>query len=79
MLDAINKGRANGNGNMAAGLVEGGDAEAVAQFVAVAVGSRQVARLRVHPAASGKRVAPLAPFRRTVRKDVVRVGTSVGL
>ena len=39
VLDAINKGRANGNGNMAAGLVEGGDAEAVAQFVAVAVGS----------------------------------------
>jgi mono/diheme cytochrome c family protein len=39
VLDAINKGRANGNGNMAAGLVEGSDAEAVAQFVAVAVGS----------------------------------------
>ena len=39
VLDAINKGRANGNGNMAAGLVEGSDAEAVAQFVAVAVGN----------------------------------------
>jgi mono/diheme cytochrome c family protein len=38
VLDAIAKGRANGNGNMAAGLVEGEDAEAVAQFVAVAVG-----------------------------------------
>ena len=37
--DAIAKGRANGNGNMAAGLVEGEDAEAVAQFVAVAVGN----------------------------------------
>jgi len=40
VLDAIKKGRANGNGNMAAGLVEGEDAEAVAQFVAVAVGNK---------------------------------------
>jgi mono/diheme cytochrome c family protein len=39
VLDAIKNGRANGNGNMAAGLVEGEDAEAVAQFVAVAVGN----------------------------------------
>ena len=39
VLDAIEKGRAGGNGNMAAGLVEGEDAEAVAQFVAVAVGN----------------------------------------
>jgi mono/diheme cytochrome c family protein len=39
VLDAIAKGRANGNGNMAAGLFEGEDAEAVAQFVAVAVGN----------------------------------------
>jgi mono/diheme cytochrome c family protein len=39
VLDAIKKGRANGNGNMAAGLVQGDDAEAVAQFVAVAVGN----------------------------------------
>jgi mono/diheme cytochrome c family protein len=39
ILDAIHKGRANGNGNMAANLVEGADAEAVAQFVAVAVGN----------------------------------------
>jgi mono/diheme cytochrome c family protein len=39
VLDAINKGRANGNGNMAAQLVDGEDAEAVAQFVAVAVGN----------------------------------------
>ena len=39
MLDAIEKGRARGNGNMAADLVEGEDAEAVAQFVAVAGGS----------------------------------------
>jgi mono/diheme cytochrome c family protein len=38
VLDAIEKGRANGDGNMAARLVEGEDAEAVAQFVAVAVG-----------------------------------------
>jgi len=39
VLDAIEKGRASGNGNMAARLVEGEDAEAVAQFVAVAVGN----------------------------------------
>ncbi|MBA3406483.1 MAG: hypothetical protein H0U06_00235 [Solirubrobacterales bacterium] len=39
VLDAIEKGRANGNGNMSAALVEGEDAEAVAQFVAVAVGN----------------------------------------
>jgi mono/diheme cytochrome c family protein len=39
VLDAVNKGRANGKGNMAAQLVEGQDAEAVAQFVAVAVGN----------------------------------------
>ena len=38
-LDAIENGRANGNGNMAADLVEGEDAEAVAQFVAVATGN----------------------------------------
>jgi mono/diheme cytochrome c family protein len=38
VLDAINKGRARGNGNMAAQLVEGKDAEDVAAFVAKAVG-----------------------------------------
>ena len=38
MLDAIENGRARGNGQMAADLVEGEDAEAVAQYVAVAVG-----------------------------------------
>lgn len=38
VLDAINKGRARGNGNMAAGLVEGEDADDVAAFVAKAVG-----------------------------------------
>jgi len=38
VLDAINKGRARGNGNMAAQLVEGKDAEDVASFVAKAVG-----------------------------------------
>jgi len=41
VLDAINKGRARGNGNMAANLVEGEDAEDVAEFVAVSVGSQQ--------------------------------------
>ncbi len=39
VLDAIEKGRANGSGNMAADLVQGEDAEAVAQFVAVATGN----------------------------------------
>jgi mono/diheme cytochrome c family protein len=38
VLEAIEDGRADGDGNMAADLVEGEDAEAVAQFVAVAVG-----------------------------------------
>ena len=38
VLDAIHKGRARGNGNMAADLVTGEDAEAVAEFVAVATG-----------------------------------------
>ena len=37
--DAIEKGRANGSGNLAADLVQGEDAEAVAQFVAVATGN----------------------------------------
>ena len=38
VLDAIHKGRANGNGNMAADLVEGKDADDVASYVAKAVG-----------------------------------------
>jgi mono/diheme cytochrome c family protein len=38
VLDAIEKGRAAGNGNMPADLYEGRDAEAVAEFVAVASG-----------------------------------------
>ena len=38
VLDAIRKGRARGNGQMAADLVEGEDAEDVASFVAKAVG-----------------------------------------
>jgi mono/diheme cytochrome c family protein len=38
VLDAIHNGRARGGGQMAADLVEGEDAEAVAQYVAVAVG-----------------------------------------
>ena len=38
VLDAIENGRARGNGNMAADLVVGQDAEAVAEFVAVATG-----------------------------------------
>lgn len=38
VLDAIENGRARGNGNMAADLVEGKDAEDVASYVAKAVG-----------------------------------------
>lgn len=38
VLDAIHNGRARGNGQMAADLVVGKDAEAVAAFVAKAVG-----------------------------------------
>jgi mono/diheme cytochrome c family protein len=38
VLDAIKRGRAQGNGAMAADLVTGSDAEAVAAFVAKAVG-----------------------------------------
>ena len=38
VLNAIDNGRAAGNGNMAADLVEGEDAEDVASFVAKAVG-----------------------------------------
>ena len=38
VLDAIHTGRARGNGQMAADLVEGQDAEDVAAFVAKAVG-----------------------------------------
>ena len=38
VLDAIENGRARGNGAMAADLVQGEDAEAVAAFVAKAVG-----------------------------------------
>jgi mono/diheme cytochrome c family protein len=38
VLDAIHKGRARGNGQMAADLVEGKDADDVASFVAKAVG-----------------------------------------
>ncbi|HTE62678.1 MAG TPA: cytochrome c [Solirubrobacteraceae bacterium] len=38
VLDAIKNGRADGNGNMPAQVYEGRDAEAVAEFVAVASG-----------------------------------------
>jgi mono/diheme cytochrome c family protein len=39
VLDAINKGRANGNGQMPAQIYTGEDAEDVAKFVAKSVGS----------------------------------------
>ena len=38
VLDAIHNGRARGNGQMAADLVEGADADDVAAYVAKAVG-----------------------------------------
>ena len=43
VLDAIEKGRANGNGQMAAGLYTDGDADDVASYVAKAVGSSEEA------------------------------------
>ena len=41
VLNAIEEGRSRGNGQMAADLVEGEDAEAVAAFVAKATGASQ--------------------------------------
>ncbi len=41
VLNAIEEGRSRGNGQMAADLVEGEDAEAVAAFVAKAVGAQE--------------------------------------
>ena len=41
VLDAIKNGRAQGNGQMAADLVEGEDAEDVAAYVAKAVGQTE--------------------------------------
>jgi len=41
VLDALEKGRANGNGQMAANLYTGEDAEDVASYVAKAVGQAQ--------------------------------------
>ena len=38
MLDAIENGRSSGNGQMPRQVFEGEDAEAVAEFVAVATG-----------------------------------------
>jgi mono/diheme cytochrome c family protein len=43
VLDAIEKGRANGNGQMAAGLYTDSDADDVASYVAKAVGSAEEA------------------------------------
>jgi mono/diheme cytochrome c family protein len=43
VLDAIENGRANGNGQMAAGLYTGQEAEDVAEFVAKAVGQTEQA------------------------------------
>ena len=41
MLDAIKNGRSRGNGQMAAGLYTGQDAEDVAAYVAKAVGQTE--------------------------------------
>ncbi|HEU4517201.1 MAG TPA: cytochrome c [Steroidobacteraceae bacterium] len=41
VLDAIENGRSQGNGQMAAGLYQGEDAEDVAEYVAKAVGQTQ--------------------------------------
>jgi mono/diheme cytochrome c family protein len=53
VLDAIEKGRAAGNGNMPAAIFEGEEAEAVAEFVAVASGGEVEA-----PPAEGSAEAP---------------------
>ena len=68
---------------MAADLVEGEDAEAVAQFVAVASGGtpsgdarrRLNRRADVHPAHSGTLRRRRVRFRRSVRNHVPRVGS----
>lgn len=52
VLDAIENGRARGNGAMAADLVEGADAEAVAAFVAKAVGQTEAPE--AEPTAQGE-------------------------
>ena len=44
MLDAINKGRSNGNGQMPAQIYTGEDAEDVAKFVAKSVGADESVR-----------------------------------
>jgi mono/diheme cytochrome c family protein len=46
VLDAIENGRARGNGAMAADLVEGKEAEAVASFVAKAVGQAESQKVK---------------------------------
>ena len=72
VLDAIHNGRARGNGQMAADLVEGQDAEDVAEFVAKAVGqtgkSSATPRLRLAPSARFV-ISPrvLRVFRRSLR------------
>ncbi len=60
VLDAIEKGRANGNGQMAANLYTGQDAEDVPRFVAKAVGRDR----RSRPAADR---LPRAMFLRTLQ------------
>jgi sulfite dehydrogenase len=52
VLDAIQNGRARGNGAMAADLVDGSDAEAVAAFVAKAVGQADKPAASATPAAT---------------------------
>ena len=82
MLDAIAKGRAGGNGNMPAQIFEGEEAEAVAEFVAVASGGElepaEWPAAAVHPARSGNSARTRLRFRRCVRKDVVRIGARAG-
>ena len=64
VLDAIENGRANGNGQMAAGLYTGQDAEDVATFVAKAVGQTAqpvAARARARAAAANRVATRASP------------------
>jgi mono/diheme cytochrome c family protein len=75
VLDAIEKGRNQGRGNMPAGLVQGEDAKAVAEYVAAVAGRSANQRLRATqrpPPASALAGAPRPDVRRPsfrVRQD----------
>ena len=64
VLDAIAKGRARGQGQMPAGLVDGEDAQDVAAYVAAVAGPRVAQRAAdARRGASGREAASLQPLR----------------